>query len=554
MGPRILDEVLDVVTDLPDVVTHGQLDMAVALHRAPQQVLALGGPVDAPGGLHRGERIHVPEDDGHGDFDLREAALEVVIGAVADHLPAANPAGELLQHLARLPLPPLAQQPADVVGADPGGVAQPVDARGEALVERMPLGAGQLLLRVLQPGIHRYVPEARFVGLHPGREALAQFPVHPPCPARQGGPAQVAQPALRVDALQGHVHQPADGRGGQRQGLQQEEAPPQIRGGANGDEPLEIIVDAGIAVAEHPAHGVPAVEDPVPPGDALHPGDGRGQVVEEVAVDVPAVVEIRGQRPAEALGPLALEGDGALAVASQFQDVNVRAEEEQVLDELAARPSVPVLREAVHHQQRLAKERLRERLLHGPVPRHHQRPTVRCLNDVVRLLIQRPEVDLVDGGYSRPRGLDSPVIRETHVSNLCSLVFYAKVSHESRANGADEKQRARAKNDIARARLGPGARQGIVQGSVGIHSRTEGLSLWQIPLGRQGARGVQRGEVDGGTPGKEALHHRPPVLVGHHPEHRVQSPAGVQGLQGGQQDLHPRGVVGTIQQHGRLAA
>ena len=72
-----------------------------------------------------------------------------------------------------------------------------------------------------------------------------------------------------------------------------------IRGGANGDHPLEVIMYPCIAVPEHPAHGMAAVEDPAPPGDALDPRYRRGQVVEKVAVDVPAIIDVGGERPPE---------------------------------------------------------------------------------------------------------------------------------------------------------------------------------------------------------------------------------------------------------------
>src|SRR6516164_7218744 len=91
--PRVLHEILHVVADLPDVVSHRQLDVAVPLHRSPEEVLAPGRAVHAPGRLHRGERIHVPEDDGHRDGDVLEALLVVVAGPVTGQLPAADPPG-----------------------------------------------------------------------------------------------------------------------------------------------------------------------------------------------------------------------------------------------------------------------------------------------------------------------------------------------------------------------------------------------------------------------------------------------------------------------------
>jgi hypothetical protein len=49
VSSRVLDEVLDVVTDLPGVMAHGQLDVAVPLHRA-----ATAGSRTSPSGRHCG--------------------------------------------------------------------------------------------------------------------------------------------------------------------------------------------------------------------------------------------------------------------------------------------------------------------------------------------------------------------------------------------------------------------------------------------------------------------------------------------------------------------
>src|SRR3954462_15904630 len=72
VAARVLDQVLDVVADLPDVVPHRELDVAVPLHRAPEQVLALGGAVDPAGGLDPGERGLVPPDECPGEGGLWE--------------------------------------------------------------------------------------------------------------------------------------------------------------------------------------------------------------------------------------------------------------------------------------------------------------------------------------------------------------------------------------------------------------------------------------------------------------------------------------------------
>src|SRR5262249_33032317 len=120
----VLDQVLDVVADLPDVVPHRQLDVAVPLHRPPQQIFAPGCAIHAPGGFDRGERVQVTEDDGHRHRDIGEALLVIVPGPVAGQLTSADPPGELLQHLAWLALSALAEQPADVRSAHAARIAE----------------------------------------------------------------------------------------------------------------------------------------------------------------------------------------------------------------------------------------------------------------------------------------------------------------------------------------------------------------------------------------------------------------------------------------------
>src|SRR5690242_2228111 len=77
---RELDEVLHVEADLADVAAHRQLEVAVALHRPPQEVLAPRRAVDLLRRLDAGERIEVAEDDGHRDADVAEVGAEVVPG------------------------------------------------------------------------------------------------------------------------------------------------------------------------------------------------------------------------------------------------------------------------------------------------------------------------------------------------------------------------------------------------------------------------------------------------------------------------------------------
>src|SRR5262249_6762768 len=124
VGFRVLDEVLDVVTDLPDVVPHRQLDVAVPLYWPPEQVFALGLVINASRGIHRRQWIHVPEDDGHRDFDVGKPSLEIIPGSIAAQLPAPNPFGKLFQDLAWLALGSPTHQPTNVGGADSRRIGQ----------------------------------------------------------------------------------------------------------------------------------------------------------------------------------------------------------------------------------------------------------------------------------------------------------------------------------------------------------------------------------------------------------------------------------------------
>src|SRR5207245_7521848 len=71
-----------------------------------------------------------------------------------------------------------------------------------------------------------------------------------------------------------------------------QKAPPQIRRGSHGYETGEIVVQGRVAIAEHPAHRVAAVEDVFAASRPLHLRDRGGYVEQRVAVDVPAVVEV----------------------------------------------------------------------------------------------------------------------------------------------------------------------------------------------------------------------------------------------------------------------
>src|SRR5690606_19019053 len=122
---------------------------------------------------------------------------------------------------------------------------------------------------------------------------------------------------------------------------QQRKALAQLAGRADGDQPFQVLADSGVAIGEHATHRMSAEEDLRAAGrslDRLHRGR---QVVEEVAIDVPAVVEVCGKLAGQA-SSLALQRDRAPPVAAQLQDVQVGAEEEEVLDELPARPGMAV--------------------------------------------------------------------------------------------------------------------------------------------------------------------------------------------------------------------
>src|SRR5262249_32797337 len=140
------------------------------------------------------------------------------------------------------------------------------------------------------------------------------------------------------------------------------------------------------------------VEDAPPARLRLHRRDRRREVVKQVIVQVPAVVEVRREASAGLLRAVALQLLVALAVAPELHDVDVQAEVEEVLDALAAGPGVPVLGEAVHQEERLAEQRLVEGLRLRLVARDHQRPPVGRLHWVLGLPVEVPERDLVDRG------------------------------------------------------------------------------------------------------------------------------------------------------------
>src|SRR6266478_7704123 len=129
----VLHQVLHVRADLVDIGAHGELEVAVFLHRSPEEVFAPGGAADPPGASGGGDLVQVAEEDGHGNVDVAEVRLVVVPGAIALNLVVADPAGELLHHAAGLLLPALREQPAKVFGGDARGVQDRSDVPRDQL-------------------------------------------------------------------------------------------------------------------------------------------------------------------------------------------------------------------------------------------------------------------------------------------------------------------------------------------------------------------------------------------------------------------------------------
>src|SRR5215467_11074253 len=97
-----------------------------------------------------------------------------------------------------------------------------------------------------------------------------------------------------------------------------------------------------VPVAQHPAHAVSQVDHLLPARARLDGTDGGGQVLEQVAVDVPIPVEIPRKRAPFLSAQLDLQLAGAPAMPAQLDDVAVGAPDEQPLDEGRAGERVPV--------------------------------------------------------------------------------------------------------------------------------------------------------------------------------------------------------------------
>src|SRR4051812_34281513 len=318
--------------------------MGVVLHRAPHEVGAPHAALDAGGALRGGDLVEIAEDDRERDADVPEVGLVIVPGAVALHLVVADPARELLDHAARLLLAALAEEPAELVGGDAGRIEQ------RAHVPRDALEALEVLFR-REPGeepeerIHRDVAEAdaaRKLAL--ASEEIGGTPHAADLAEQACGPMASRFHTARGGA-EGVDERSEDGWAEEGSGAHEQEPAADVARRADGDEAHEIVVASGVAVAEHPAHGIPQVDDLGAAGALLPRAHRRWKVFQQVAVEIPGVVEVRG-RIAAPCRRLTLQIQARSAMPAQLDDVAVGAEIEQALDEARAGEGVAVLRPA----------------------------------------------------------------------------------------------------------------------------------------------------------------------------------------------------------------
>src|SRR5262252_7899684 len=175
-----------------------------------------------------------------------------------------------------------------------------------------------------------------------------------------------------------------------------------------------------------------------------------------MAVDVPSVMDVGGQRSAQLPRSLVLIGDRALAVTAQLENVNVDAEKQQVLDELPARPGMPILRKPMDEQQRFSKEGLMERLRGRTISADDEGPAVRCFHQVLRLAIEGLEVHLVHRrGLGGGLGEQLP-IGDGHVGNSKYCVEIALFRNDASGEDAEFRSRAPKVRGPSRERSRPG--------------------------------------------------------------------------------------------------
>jgi hypothetical protein len=88
---------------------------------------------------------------------------------------------------------------------------------------------------------------------------------------------------------------------------QRREAAPERAGSGQGRERQQILVLRGVAVAEHPAHRIADQGDLRAARLRLHRRDARGQILEQIAVEIPVPIEILRRRTIGSCGPLDLQ-------------------------------------------------------------------------------------------------------------------------------------------------------------------------------------------------------------------------------------------------------
>src|SRR6266850_3346213 len=402
----VFHQVLHVRADLVDVGAHGELEVAVFLHWSPEEVFAPGGAADPPRASGGGDLVQVAEEDGHGDVDVAEVRLVVVPGAIALHLVVADPAGELLHHPAGLLLPALGEQPAKVLGGDARGIQDRSDVPRDQLVAlEVVLSSGAR--QRSQERVDGNVVELEGLVLAVGRGEQIRCPRQEAHAAQDRGRVVAGATRDASGARRRRQERPPQRGTEQRRRAQAQKAASDVAGRADRDQSGQVVVRAGVAVPEHPAHAGAEVEDLRAPGPLLHRLDCGGNVVQEVAVDVPVPIEVAGTQAARDLQLLVGE-----SVTAQLDDVDVRAVREQLLDEVATGECVPVLRPAGHEQERLAQDGLMPGLRDGLVAGDPQHPAVAGGRVVNLFRIQRLERYAIEVARGR-RGM---VIEAAHGS------------------------------------------------------------------------------------------------------------------------------------------
>src|SRR5260370_28942875 len=206
----------------------------------------------------------------------------------------------------------------------------------------------------------------------------------------------MSDPLLQIEGTKRDIHPGGENLTGKGQGPQKEKSSSQVGSGSDGDQALEIVGKARVAISQHAAHRMAAKEDSLALGHPFDGGHAGRQVAQEIAVDVPLVIDVRWQWPPRVGMGLALKSHRALAVAPQLPDVNVYAAEEEVLDELARSPGMAILRKSMQKQQDFAQQRLGKILRRGLVAGDRQFPAVIGHRRVAALFVEGSKFDLVD--------------------------------------------------------------------------------------------------------------------------------------------------------------